>query len=388
MIDFFYSPETPLKHCTSDTFIRNIFLNYHILLLSFTGKTHLIMFKIILFFVVFVLFPVRKIQAQTRYTVKTVAFYNTENLFDTIPDSEWDAERSPEGSYRWTSERYRDKLSRVAHVISGIGADITGTAPDIVGLAEVENGNVLHDLVSTDNLAPYHYGIVHFDSPDRRGIDVALLYKKDCFTPLSSRNVPLEIYDEESSRIYTRDQLLVSGILDDEPVYFIVNHWPSRYGGERKSRPNRMAAAALNKKIIDSVIALTPDAKIISMGDLNDDPTDPSLKKVLKTRKERRGRDESTLYNPMEEMAEKGLGTLAHRDQWHLFDQIFFTSSLLKKDKSSYRYWKAGIYNKHFLITPSGPYRGYPLRSYTNGNYSGGYSDHFPVYIYLVKQIP
>ncbi|MGS2762450.1 endonuclease/exonuclease/phosphatase family protein [Sinomicrobium sp. M5D2P9] len=332
-------------------------------------------------------FSLRMVSAQKKYTVKTIAFYNAENLFDTIQSSDTDADRTPSGAYKWTSGRYADKISKLARVISEIGEEVTGTAPDVIGLAEVENGNVLHDLVNDSALDRYDYGIVHFDSPDHRGIDVALLYRKSTFTPIGFSNIPLKIYNEEGYRIYTRDQLLVSGILDDEPVHFIVNHWPSRYGGEKKSRPNRMAAAELNKKIIDSLLTVNPSAKIISMGDLNDDPTDPSLKKILKTRKKKAEVKDGELFNPMEEMAQKGMGTLAHRDQWHLFDQIFFTAELLKKDRSSYRYWKAGIYNKHYLLTPTGPYKGYPLRSYANGSYSGGYSDHFPVYIYLVKQI-
>ncbi len=333
-------------------------------------------------------FSLQMVSAQKKYTVKTIAFYNAENLFDTIQSSDSDADRTPSGAYKWTSGRYADKISKLARVISEIGAEVTGTAPDVIGLAEIENGNVLHDLVSNSTLSRYDYGIVHFDSPDHRGIDVALLYRKKAFTPISFSNIPLKIHTEEGYRIYTRDQLLVSGILDGEPVHFIVNHWPSRYGGEKKSRPNRIAAAELNKKIIDSLLTVNPSAKIISMGDLNDDPADPSLKRILKTRKRKAGIKDGELFNPMEKMAQKGLGTLAHRDQWHLFDQIFFTAEFLKKDKSSYRYWKAGIYNKRYLLTPAGPYKGYPLRSYANGRYSGGYSDHFPVYIYLVKQIP
>lgn len=325
--------------------------------------------------------------AQKRYTVKTIAFYNAENLFDTIRSSDADEERTPSGSYKWTSGRYTDKTAKLARVISEIGKGTTGTPPDIVGLAEVENGIVLRDLIGAKALRAHNYGIVHFDSPDRRGIDVALLYRKSTFTPIHFKNIPLKIYNEEGYRIYTRDQLLVKGILDGEPVHFIVNHWPSRYGGEKRSRPNRGAAAELNKQLIDSLQVLDPGAKIISMGDLNDDPSDPSLKKVLKVRGQKSETGPGELFNPMEDMATKGLGTLAHRDRWHLFDQIFFTAALLEEDKSSYRYWKAGIFNKHYLITPSGSHKGYPLRSYTYGQYSGGYSDHFPVYIYLVKQV-
>ncbi|MBC9795472.1 endonuclease/exonuclease/phosphatase family protein, partial [Sinomicrobium weinanense] len=296
----------------------------------------------------------RSIPAQKRYSVKTIAFYNVENLFDTIHSSDSDKERTPSGSYKWTSERYMDKTTKLARVISRIGMETTGTAPDIVGLAEIENGIILRDLINDKALRAYNYGIVHFDSPDHRGIDVAFLYKRSTFTPIHFKNIPLKIHNEEGYRIYTRDQLLVTGILDGEPFHFIVNHWPSRYGGEKRSRPNRLAAAELNKQLIDSLQLHNPGAKIVSMGDLNDDPSDASLKKTLKARGKKSETGPGELFNPMEEMASKGLGTLAHRDRWHLFDQIFFTAELLDENKSSYRYWKAGIFNKHYLITPSG----------------------------------
>lgn len=135
------------------------------------------------------------------------------------------------------------------------------------------------DLINTTFLKDSNYGIIHFDSPDARGIDVALLYKKSVFTPNSSHNHELRIFDENKKRVYTRDQLLVSGIFDGEEIHFIVNHWPSRSGGEARSRWRREAAAGLNKKIIDSLVQLNPNAKIISMGDFNDDATNSSFKK-------------------------------------------------------------------------------------------------------------
>lgn len=324
---------------------------------------------------------------QQSYKVRTIAFYNLENLFDTINDPEtFDDDRTPEGKYEWTRAHYKDKLSKLAKVIAEIGAEVTGSAPDIVGVCEAENYEVLQDLVHTHPLADENYGIIHFDSPDERGIDVALLYKRDAFTPTGFKNYPLYLYKAGGYRDYTRDQLLVSGWLDGEEIHFIVNHWPSRSGGEARSRPKREAAAALNKKIIATVRERNPQAKIISMGDLNDNPGNSSLKKVLETKGKQKQVKEGDLYNPMEAMAKKGYGSLAHGDSWNLFDQLFFTAALLN-DNSGYRYWKAGIFNTWYLMTPSGQYKGYPLRSYTNGNYTGGYSDHFPVYLYLIKKL-
>ncbi len=192
------------------------------------------------------------IAQEKKYMVRTVAFYNVENLFDTINDPKtFDDDRTPGGADRWTSKVYKDHVQKIAKVISEIGGDVTQQAPDIVGLCEIENESVIVDLINTDYLKKYNYGIVHYDSPDARGIDVALIYKKGVFKPTNTSSHRLEIFESDGKRRHTRDQLLVSGLLDGEQIHFIVNHWPSRSGGEAASRPKREAAAALNKKIID-----------------------------------------------------------------------------------------------------------------------------------------
>jgi hypothetical protein len=328
-------------------------------------------------------------QQEKQYKVLTVAFYNVENLFDYERDEKiFDEDWTPEGKNNWTKENYEDKLKKLARVISEIGADVSGTSPAIIGLAEVENRRVLEDLVNEPALLASNYGIVHFDSPDRRGIDVALLYKKNLFNPTNFKAHELLLYDTQNTtkRIYTRDQLLVSGMLDGEKIHVIVNHWPSRSGGEERSRPNRIKAAKLSRQIMDSLFTENPYAKIIKMGDMNDDPTSPSIKEVLKTTNDRSNMKIKELYNPMEDMYKKGLGTLAYRDAWNLFDQIIISTELTKKDYSSYRFYKAGIYNKNYLQTPRGQYKGYPYRMFANGGYTGGYSDHFPVFVYLIKE--
>ncbi|KQC30828.1 endonuclease [Flagellimonas eckloniae] len=327
-------------------------------------------------------------QSQKTYRVRTIAFYNVENLFDTVNDTLiFDDERTPDGSYNWTDERYEKKIEHISNVLSKIGGETTDTSPDIIGLCEVENKNVIKDLVNHPNLLERDYGIVHFDSPDERGIDVALLYKKASYLPSSFKSHRLLLFDEMGQRNYTRDQLVVGGLLDDEEFYFIVNHWPSRRGGASKSAPNRLRAAFLNKRIIDSIQKLNIDAKIISMGDLNDDPRDDSLKKVLKTIGKENQLDSLRLFNPMEKLHKKGLGSLAYRDKWNLFDQFFMTSNLIGKSKEYYSYWKAGIYAPSKIRTIKGKYKGYPFRTYSGSNYTGGYSDHFPVYLYLVREV-
>ncbi len=328
-------------------------------------------------------------QGKKTYKVNTIAFYNLENLFDTQNDPvTFDDDRTPNGKDHWTEEIYQDKLKKMAKVIADIGHDVTKNAPALLGVAEIENRKVLEDLVNQPNLLAKDYGIVQFDSPDRRGIDVALLYQKSLFRPTNISKHELLIYDnrDASKRIYTRDQLLVSGFLDGDKIHVIVNHWPSRSGGEARSRYKREKAAALNKKIIDSLHNLDPYAKIITMGDLNDDPSNSSVKKVLgaKAKKEKVGL--KGLYNPMEKMAKKGIGSLAYRDSWNLFDQIIISKGFLDKDYTSYKFYQAGVFNKTYLSNPRGRYKGYPFRSFANGSYTGGYSDHFPVYIYLIKE--
>ncbi|SFW53348.1 endonuclease/exonuclease/phosphatase family protein [Cellulophaga fucicola] len=325
-------------------------------------------------------------QDEKEYKARTIAFYNLENLFDTINDPDtFDDDRTPLGKDKWTGEKYRDKLKNMALVLSEIGSSVTKSSPDIIGVCEIENNAVLEDLIKEPVLFNKGYAIIHFDSPDERGIDVALLYKKDVFMPTSFKSHRLLLFKENGYRDYTRDQLIVGGLLDDEEIYFIVNHWPSRSGGEARSRPNRIAAAKLNKRIIDSVLRLNTDAKILSMGDFNDDPINDSFKKVIKTEGRKRKVTDSILFNPMESLYRKGEGSLAYRDKWNIFDQIYFTGNLISSTKESFSFYKAAIYNPAYLLTSSGRYKGYPKRTYSVGNYTGGFSDHFPVYITLVK---
>jgi endonuclease/exonuclease/phosphatase family metal-dependent hydrolase len=341
---------------------------------------------IVTFYCIFSLYP----QEKRTFKVQTIAFYNLENLFDFEDDPlTFDDDRTPDGKDHWTEEIYNRKLQNMAETLSEIGQDVTGRTPSIIGVCEVENRRVLEDLLNQKSLRNKEYSIIHFDSPDRRGIDVALLYRKKIFTPTHYKVYELRLYNEtdRTKRIYTRDQLIVSGILDGEKIHVIVNHWPSRSGGEARSRPKRLKAAGLTKRIIDSLWSQDPYAKIITMGDFNDDPRSKSIKKILKTSADRETSGIKRLYNPMEKKFRKGLGTLAYRDSWNLFDQIIISSEFLKRDYSSYRYFKAGIFSKTNLITPTGRYKGYPFRSFTDSGFTGGYSDHFPVYMYLIKEI-
>lgn len=343
---------------------------------------------------------------QKKYIIHTVAFYNLENLFDTINGPNNDEEWLPKGAMNWTGKKYKKKLDNLSRVLSEIGTgENPNNSPTIIGACEIENRRVLEDLVKQPRLINKDYGIVHFDSPDKRGIDVALLYQKKHFKPTSFINVPLYIYKNNAAkvtkkekeeatddnaeattddRVYTRDQLLVTGFLDGEEVNVIVNHWPSRSGGEKKSSPFREAAGALNRKIIDSIIKINPNAKIITMGDLNDGSYNISVKKELGAKlKKTELKEPRDIYNPFEQMAKEGNASLFYRDAGDIFDQIMVSQQFCLTDHDTYRYWKAGIWNKPYLIQTTGQYKGYPLR---NSLSEPGFSDHFPVYIYLIKE--
>ena len=329
-------------------------------------------------------------QEKRNFKIHTIAFYNVENLFDTINDVNKNDEASPIMEIKFNrSEIYKKKVENMASVIADIGTDLVNKSPSIVGLSEVENRNVIEDLLNNKHLLNKNYDIVHYDSPDERGIDVGLIYNKDVFKVNSTKSHELIIYDNKSSkRNYTRDQLVVSGLLDNELIHIIVNHWPSRSGGEERSRAGRMAAAELNKKIIDSLQNKYEDAKIITMGDFNDDPHDDSMKKILNAKKYIEDVKTNGIYNPMEViLSDQGIGSNAYRDAWQLFDQILVTEPFLNKKYDSYQFYKAGIFNKSYLINKAGRYKGYPFRSFSWGSFTGGYSDHLPPYIYLIKEI-
>ena len=330
------------------------------------------------------------VNAQKKYKIRTVAFYNLENLFDTINDTSKNDEASPIMELNTNrSKVYWDKIDKLAEVISQLGEEKAKTGPAILGVSEIENKQVLEDLVNSERLKKMRYGIIHFDSPDKRGIDVALLYQQRYFKPVHYEAVNPNIFSE-NKKVYTRDILRVSGYLDDELVHVIVNHWPSRRGGEAKSSPLREKAAYKVTQIIEKIREEDKNAKVMIMGDFNDDPMNKSFKDVLKTKSEEEDVKKGDIYNPYESMFAKGLNTTAYRDNLSLFDQILFTSPLLnnkgRKDFSTYKMFKSGIFNKRFMVQNKGRYKGYPFRSFSNGQYTGGYSDHYPVYIYLIKE--
>ncbi len=315
-----------------------------------------------------------------------VMFYNLENLFDTINDpATLDDEFTPEGAKGWDAGRYATKLANVERVIGDLGR-LDGLFPAVIGVAEVETRATLEELAALPGLAAADYRVVHYDSPEARGVDVAFLYRPDCFELAGS--APVRTVVPELPDFRTRDILTMWGTLAGEPFYFMVIHWPSRRGGSEASAFKRIAVGEQMRRMADSVLRQNPATKIVAMGDFNDDPIDRSLTEALGARGDVRQLCAGDLYNPFVDLFKAGYGTLAYNGAWNLFDNIVVTENLLRGDGVRLRAaegseFTGNIFSPPYLIQQTGRYRGYPLRTYVGNTFCGGYSDHFPVYIYL-----
>lgn len=319
------------------------------------------------------------------YEAFGVAFYNLENLFDTINNNgTYDKEFSPQGAKQWNTEKYYSKLHNLAYAISQMATPSTPNGPAILGVSEIENITVLKDLVKQDGIRKWHLQIVHHDSPDRRGIDVGLLYNPRFFRVLNVVNTPLILPDRPTFR--TRDQMCVTGLLGGEKVSVIVNHWPSRLGGQEQSSPLREAAAARVKATVDSLLADDPNQGIVIMGDLNDDPNDKSCAVVLGAKRNIKDVPQGGLYNPWWATLDKGVGSLAYGGAWNLFDQIIISDYFLRSNRKHLTYLNHRVLNMEFLQTREGSRKGYPLRTFSGGAFLNGYSDHFPTQIIMVRE--
>jgi hypothetical protein len=310
-----------------------------------------------------------------------IGFYNVENLYDTIDDPlKDDDEFTPAGKLRWTSERYYHKLNRLSEVIAAIGSEVSANGPELLGLCEVENSAVLKDLFAAPALSKRQYRHILMEGPDARGVDVALAYDPAVFELKKAVSYHVKLATDSTHK--TRDILVVSAMYHGDPVCVLVNHWPSRRGGEFASRANRIAAAIKARAIADSVLNSEPKTHLIIMGDLNDDPVNESVKKVLGTSADLQDLKNNQFFNPMEKLYKRGIGTLAWQDSWNLFDQVLLSANWFAQNQR-WAFRSAGVYNKKFLASSQGKYRDYPFRTYSGGSYTGGYSDHFPAFIVL-----
>lgn len=311
-----------------------------------------------------------------------IGFYNVENLYDTIDDPlKDDKEYLPTSATQWNSQRYHQKLEHIQDVLSQLGnADSKGLS--VFGLAEVENKKVVEDLIHSKKLSARKYDIVHYESPDARGIDVALVYDAKDFKVSKSVTYNVEMITDTAYK--TRQELVVSGLLKGEKFCFVVCHWPSRRNGEAESEPNRVSAGKTARRIADSVLAASPATKVVIMGDLNDNPTNASIKSNFNTSSDSTftsGRD--AFFDPMEPLYKKGIGSLGFKGEWFLFDQFILSGNL--ENAAGMKFSEAHVFNKEFVQDTYEKNKGFPLRTWAGKKYLGGYSDHFAVYILLKK---
>ncbi len=309
-------------------------------------------------------------------SLHTVAFYNLENFFDTKNDpKKRDDDFTPEGKYAWSKIRFREKTDKLAKVILSIAGEENKKPPVLLGVAEVENKYVLKELVKSKSIQGVDYKIVHYDSPDERGIDVGLLVDTKYFKVQYSEAIPIKIKNSQGEIDATRDVLYVRGLLNEEVVHVFVCHWPSRRGAAKATNYKRVQVAKQTTHFIESNPTIVADSKIIIMGDFNDGPANESVEKHLVTQR---------FYNPFKSLKDIVRGSLNYNGNWILFDQIIISHNFLKSEVKKNSFVKANIFDKPFLKEFEGKNEGNPLRTYKGKRYLGGYSDHFPVYI-LVK---
>lgn len=331
--------------------------------------------------------PSRSQTASSRYKVSVVGFYNLENLFDTLnTEGVSDSEFTPDGPKKYNGKIYADKLTKLATVISEMATEVTPDGPALLGVSEIENRSVLEDLARQPLLAKRNYRILHYDSKDARGVDVAMFYNPKYFTPDTTASLFIQLPGGTKDAYYTRDVLYVKGKLDGETIHVYVNHWPSRSGGEKRSAPARIAAATICAEHIRMVRKTEPQARVILMGDLNDDPTNESIAGILNGKYTQEETGKSDLFNPWYDLYRKGFGTVAYQDAWGLFDQILISQPWLNKTQNGYFFYKPQIFRKEYMVENQGRYKGYPMRTWDGNMYRGGYSDHFPTYIVLLKK--
>jgi predicted extracellular nuclease len=308
-----------------------------------------------------------------------VVFWNVENLYDPYDDTtRLDDEFTTAGARHWNYSRFSLKLNHVAKTLLSAGG---WEAPVIVGLCEVENRYVLNKLIYETPLKTWKYRFIHHDSPDLRGVDVALLYRPSVFKPVSSRCVAIRYPFDTLSQ--TREILLVTGILAGKDTLSVfVNHFPSRRGGSLGSQPRRKYVASVLRGLADSILRANPKAGILIMGDFNDEPENESLERVLNARCDTLPLCDTMLYNLMGIRNRiRPEGTLKFRDQWSTFDQFIVSGALMTGSsglKAGYR--QAGAFRSGFLLEEDNTWLGEKLnRTYTGPKYHGGFSDHLPV---------
>ena len=340
------------------------------------GKPLSLVSKVFLYFVFSI--PLYCIHAQTQgKDYLRLMFYNVENLFDTVDDPNTnDNEFTPDGSMHWTPYRYTEKRNNIFRVISHVGE---WDPPALVGVCEIENLGVLSDLIKNTPLAKYPYRIIHKDSPDQRGIDVALLYRGDYLKCTGQQFIRVRFSD---NRKRTRDILYATlSTTKSDTLHVFVNHWPSRSGGQRQSEPGRILAASLLRNKVDSIFTRNPLAKIVITGDLNDNPSDKSLTNGLRALNDTTFAKPSALFNLSAYKTRESTGTIKYQGKWSVFDQMIVSGGLLRGTPRT-DVGRCHIFRADYLFEPDSRYQGVKLfRTYVGPRYNKGFSDHLPVYL-------
>lgn len=321
-----------------------------------------------------------------------IGFYNLENLFDTIHDKgKNDNEFLPDGANQWTEAKYAKKLHNMASVIRAMKEE-NKIWHAVLGVSEIENRHVLEDLVSQPEIADANYRFVHYEGPDRRGVDVALLYRPNQFKVLESKSIPFDfnsniefsLNEEEKTQFRTRDILMVRGMLGNEMFAIFVAHLPSRIGGKGNDLRSRGGEIMYQESM--RLMAKYPNIKIVAMGDMNDNPTDPSMAVYMHGKENINDVENEDFFSPFVSMLKAGYGSLSYRGEWNIYDIIVVNANLcrgkgLKIQPIVKKKYYGRIFNPPFLTQQDGPYAGTPFRTFSGGAFIGGYSDHYPTYI-------
>ena len=321
-----------------------------------------------------------------------IGFYNLENLFDTYHDEgKNDYEYLPDGANQWTEAKYAKKLHNMASVIRAM-KDENKVWHALLGVSEIENRHVLEDLVSQPEIAEANYQIVHYDGPDRRGVDVALLYRPNQFKVLESKSIPFDfnssiefsLNEEEKAYFRTRDILMVRGMLGGEMFAVFVAHLPSRIGGKGFDLRSRGGEIMYQESM--KLMEAYPDIKIVAMGDMNDNSTDPSMAVYMHGKENIDEVGKEDFFSPFVSMLKSGYGSLAYQGEWNIYDIIVVNANLCRGEGLKIRpivkkKFYGRIFNPPFMTQQEGPYAGTPFRTFSGGAFIGGYSDHYPTYI-------
>ena len=318
----------------------------------------------------------------TQENAYKIMFYNVENLFDTKDDTLTnDEEFLPEGVRFWNNHKYYSKLNNIYKVIVSIGG---WNPPAVIGLCEIENRKVLNDLVNKTPLVKFEYQIIHKESPDRRGIDVGMLYRPDLFVPIFHKVIPINYPDQPENK--TRDILYVKGLAkDSDTLHIFINHWPSRWGGQLESEDRRIFVASVLKYNVDSILNNSQSAKIVIMGDFNDYPENSSLSEALNARNNFDEINNINLYNLSANFKKQNIGSNKYEGEWGVLDQIIVSGSLLNSEEKMFTSINdVHILNSDFLLEPDETYFGFkPKRTFSGYSYIGGFSDHLPTYLII-----